>query len=128
MTAPWRCKSCGTLFVVQPDECVSCGSRKLYDKELRGAWADNERLRAELMAVCQREAASAARHDAKLDALEHEIRNLTNRIEQLREALAFYADRETWRGDQRPIHSDVDGDFRATPGKRARAVLKDAER
>lgn len=48
MTTPWRCKSCDTLFVVQPDECVSCGARKLYDKELRGAWADNERLRAQV--------------------------------------------------------------------------------
>jgi len=57
-----------------------------------------------------------------------EIERLRALVARLREALAFYADRETWRGDPCPAHSDVDGDFVATVGKKARAALKETER
>lgn len=96
-----------------------------FTPELIATADEIERLRAELMAVCQREAASAVRHDAKLDALEHEIRNLTNRIEQLRDALAIaetYVDisyHETDREEAGEAKHDLD---------RVRAALKETER
>lgn len=64
---------------------------------------------------------------ALLRAAADEIERLRAQVARLREALAFYADRETWRGDPCPAHSDVDGDFVATIGKKARAALKEAE-
>lgn len=51
------------------------------------------------------------------------------KVAKLREALAFYADRETWKGQflERPIDKDCDGDFVAVPGKRARQALTETE-
>lgn len=58
-----------------------------------------------------------------------EVERLRTRVAELEEALEFYADRATWCGrfPERPIDKDCDGDFRATPGKRARIALAKLE-
>lgn len=49
------------------------------------------------------------------------------RVRTLEEALAFYANRETWTGAHPAINDDCDGDFVAVPGLCARAALAKAE-
>ena len=55
--------------------------------------------------------------------------NAEAKLAKLREALEFYADRETWKGQvpERLIDKDCDGDFAAVPGKRARQSLIETE-
>lgn len=101
------------------------------DAEIARLESENKALRSvnkgdeeQIKRICDQNAALRDALIAEHQLAESESQRLNREITRLREALKFYANRETWRGDPCPLHSDVDGDFVATPGKCARAALE----